>query len=380
MGRERKGTILERNNKIYARVRFKDENGKQRDLWRVAENKADARKKIKELVKESESLSAKELDSANMTLNELADYYIKNYLHKAVYIGDKKVSGVRGVTEAICAVKPLKEYFGTRKIKTITDGDIRTYKQFRLSTPTKYGNQRAIATVNKELNKLKRMFNIAVREQWLSRNVFSNGESLISQEEHRTRVLSIDEEKRLLVAIESNPRRSHIKGIVLIGLDCALRRGEIFSLKWSDVDFVARTITVRAFNAKTARKRTTAMTKRVYAELYLLWENSIKDENELVFGVSVTIKTAWKKICREADIEDFHFHDTRHTAITRMIRAGLPPVEIMKVSGHSTLSAFNIYANLESDAIFRAANALDNYLAIQHSREDSSRNILDLVN
>lgn len=370
MGRERKGTILEKNGKFYARIRFKDENGKQRDLWRVTESKSDARKKLKELLKETELLSAKELDSANMTLNELADYYIKNYLHKAVYIGDKKVSGVRGVTEAICAVKPVREYFGTRKIKSITYGDIRTYKQFRLSTSTKYGKQRAVATVNKELNKLKRMFNIAVREQWLSRNVFSNGESLISQEEHRTRVLSIDEEKRLLEAIESNPRRSHMKGIVLIGLDCALRRGEIFTLKWSDVDFVARTITVRAFNAKTARKRTVAATKRVYAELNLLWENSIKDENELVFGVSVTIKTAWKKICREANIENFHFHDTRHTAITRMIRAGLPPIEIMKVSGHTTLSAFNIYANLETDAIFRAASALDDYLAIQQTKQN----------
>ncbi len=367
MGRERTGTILERNGKIYARIRFKDENGKQRDLWRIAVSKADARKKLKKLLKDSEQLSAKELDSANMTFEQLADYYIKNYLNKAIYVGDKKVSGVRGVTEAMCAVKPLKTYFGTRKIKTITYGDIRTYKQVRLATPTKHGNQRGVATVNKELNKLKRMLNIAVREQWLSRNAFNNGESLIEQEEHRTRVLSIEEEKRLFNAIESNPRRSHIKGIVLIGLDCALRRGEIFTLKWSDTDFTCRTITVRAFNAKTARKRTVAMTKRVFEELSRLRENAPQNQDELVFGVSVTIKTAWKKICKEAGIENFHFHDTRHTAISRLIRAGLPPVECMKISGHSTLSSLNIYSNLEADSIFRAAKALDDYLAQQIS-------------
>lgn len=366
MSRERTGTILERNGKFLARVRFKDENGKIRDLSRVANSKSDARKKLNELLKISEQFSAKELDSANMTFGQLADYYIKNYLHKAVYVGEKKVSGVRGVTEAICAVNPLKAHFEARKIKSITYGDIRTYKQIRLSTPTKHGNQRGVATVNKELNKLKRMLNIAVREQWLSRNPFNNGESLIEQEEHRSRVLSIEEEKRLFEAIESNPRRSHIKGIVLIGLDCALRRGEIFTLKWSDTDFNQRTITIRAFNAKTARKRTVAMTRRVFEELSRLWENSSKNPDKLVFGVSVTIKTAWKKICKEAKIENFHFHDTRHTCISRLIHAGLPPVECMKVSGHSTLAAFNIYANLEADTIFRAANALDDYLREQN--------------
>ena len=148
----------------------------------------------------------------------------------------------------------------------------------------------------------------------------------------------------------------------------ALRRGEIFTLKWFDVDFIRRTLTVRAFNAKTARKRTVAMTTRVFDEISRLCAISDQNQDSLVFGVSVTIRTAWKKICREAEIEDLHFHDTRHTAITRMIRAGLPPVEVMKISGHSTLAAFNIYANLESDSIFRAANALDNYLALQNAQ------------
>jgi integrase len=363
MGRERKGTILERNGKIYARVRFKDENGKLRDLWRKAESKSDARKKLKQLVKESEELSAIELDSANMTLAELAEHYIKNYLQEAVYVGDKKVSGVRGVEPALYAVKPLVEYFGSRKIKSITYGDIRTYKQIRFTTPTKHGKQRSIAAVNKELGKLKRMFNIAVREQWLSRSAFDNGESLIGDEIHRNRILTMEEEARLFQAIESKPQRKHLKGIVLIALDCSLRRGEIFKLCWSEVNLEKRTITVTAFNSKNARERTVAMTRRVFNELESLWEESNKDTNKLVFGINVTIKTSWRKICREAKIEDFRFHDCRHTAISRMVRAGIPPVECMKVSGHLTLTAFNIYANIDNETIFRIANALDSYLA-----------------
>lgn len=367
MARERKGSLIKRDGKIYARIQFVDDTGKKRDLWRKAESEKHANKIIRDLLKEIENKPSREFDAANMTFADLANYYIKNYLHEAVYVNEMKVSGVRGRTEALCEVKPLQSYFGTRKIQQITYGDIRNYKQNRLTTPTKQGNQRAIASVNKELGKLRRMLNIAVREQWLSRNPFSNGESLISTETPRTRILTFDEEQRLFIAIESNPYRKHLKGIVLIALDCALRRGEIFTLKWSDVDLEQRTITVKAFNSKTARKRTVAMTTRVYSFIKTIWENSSKILDELVFGVSVTIKTAWKKICCEAGILDFHFHDCRATSISRMIRAGMPPAEVMRVSGHTTLRAFSVYVRTDIDTAFRAASALDTFYAETNS-------------
>ncbi|MCA1626007.1 MAG: site-specific integrase [Acidobacteria bacterium] len=305
MGRERKGTILRKNGKFYARVRFKDENGKVRDLWKKADSQQQAKEVLKNLLRQTEEMTANQLDTANMTLAELAEHYIKNYLQEAVYVGNKKVSGVRGVEPAIYAVRPLIEYFGKRKIKKITFGDIRTFKQIRFNTLTKTGKQRGIAAVNKELGKLKRMFNIAVREQWLNRSPFDNGESLIGDEVHRNRLLTLEEEARLLEAIESRPERKHLKGIVLIALDCALRRGEIFKLCWSEVNLEKRTITVTAFNSKTARERTVAMTNRVFNELQNLWNKTDKEKGRLVFGVKVTIKTSWKKICREGKIDGF---------------------------------------------------------------------------
>lgn len=362
MARERKGSIVTRDNKIYARIQFKDDTGKKRDVWRKADNQKHAKEIIKQLLKETEDATARQLDGATMTLAELAEYYIKNYLHEAIYIGSKKISGVRGVEPALYAVKPLIAYFGNQKIKAITFGNIRTYKRIRLETLTKHGTQRSIAAVNKELSKLKRMLNIAVREQWLNRNPFDNGESLIGDEIHRNRILTMTEETRLFGAIEAKVQRAHLKGIVLIAVDCALRRGEIFKLCWRDVDLEKKTITVTAFNSKTARERFVAMTNRVYTELFNLWKNSDKNKDALVFGVSITIKTAWQKICREAKIENFRFHDLRHTAITRMIRAGLPPVEVMRVSGHATMSAFYRYVNADSESVFRAANLLDCYL------------------
>jgi integrase len=128
--------------------------------------------------------------------------------------------------------------------------------------------------------------NVALQEQFLQRNPFSNGECLISpgDETHRQRVLSFAEEMRLLAAIDAHPKRSHLKGILLIALDCGLRRGEIPTLKWSDVDFEHRTVSVRAFNAKTARSRKVGITSRLDAELLRLWQDSPKEINALVFG------------------------------------------------------------------------------------------------
>src|SRR5205085_8898879 len=126
-----------------------------------------------------------------------------------------------------------------------------------------------------------------------------------------------------------------LKGICLLALDCALRRGEIFTLRWSDVNLSERTITIRAFNSKTARSRIVAMTIRVYQKLDRLWQSSIQNPVALVFGKLTTIKKGFGKALKAADINDFHFHDCRATCISRMIQAGLPPAEVMRISGHS---------------------------------------------
>jgi integrase len=114
------------------------------------------------------------------------------------------------------------------------------------------------------------------------------------------------------------------------------------------------------------------MTTRVYVEIQKLWLSSEAKPDALVFGGRKSVKTSFAKACKAAKISDFRLHDCRHTAITRMIRAGLPPVEVMRVSGHSTLSCLYRYANLDNDTVFRAAAALDAFHAAQEPRNEST--------
>jgi len=374
MARDTTGYVgKDKRGKWFARVTLTGTNGKRRNIARRAASKPEARQILKAILRQIEGDGEKVIDTARMTFNDLADFYAGKYLKAAEYRHERKVSGLRALDRAERALAIFREYFGAKRLANITYGDIYNFRAKRLGTDTQYKRPRSIASVNRELVVLRRVLNIAVRETWITRNPFNCGDSLISSadENKRERILSRDEESRLLAAIDAEPKREHLAGIVKLALDCALRRGEIITLKWSDIDLHSRTVTVRAFNCKTARSRTVAMTNRVYEDLDARWNASRREPDALVFGIRVTVRTSFAKACKAANVEGFHLHDCRHTAITRMIRAGLPPVEVMRVSGHQTLSCLYRYSNLDSDTVFRAAAALDAY-HLEHSKAEAN--------
>jgi integrase len=147
--------------------------------------------------------------------------------------------------------------------------------------------------------------------------------------------------------------------IVEIALDTAMRHGEILKLAWEDLDFGTGTIRVQAGNTKTQETRQLGMTSRVRKGLLA----------ERLAGGSATgkifpfarIEKALKTACRLAGIEGLRFHDLRHTAITRMVNAGLPPAQIMKLSGHHQWGTFLRYVNPDGATATAAAEALDRF-------------------
>ncbi|MBA2606834.1 MAG: site-specific integrase [Acidobacteria bacterium] len=141
-----------------------------------------------------------------------------------------------------------------------------------------------------------------------------------------------------------------------------MRKGELLKLRWKEVDLPERVITVTALNSKTTKSREIGMTQRVYEELSRLWEISPKDQSFLVFGVT-DIKKSFTSGCADAKINGLRFHDLRHTAITRMVNSGLPPMEIMKVSGHTQYTTFARYVNPNTQTVKNIADVLTDYLS-----------------
>ncbi len=334
------------------------------------------------------------IEGAKMIFRELAEDYKERKLIPAKYHQNRKVAGLRSYRTALNFLGQLLTHFGTKRVKEITRADIEKYKQKRLDAPVKIARKndkgekeiverpRAIASVNRELALLRTILNDAVENGWLNRSPFLNAKGLVSlaDEVKRERILTFEEESRLLeacneyitlnyerngkkITAKAKSNREHLRPLIITALDTAMRCGELLTLVWRDVDLENREIKLPAFNTKTAKARTIGMTHRVYDELSRLWEMSPKSLDELVFGIKDTVKRSFASACRDAKIEGFHFHDCRHTAITRMVNAGLPPMEIMKISGHTQWTTFARYVNPNAQTVRKIADVLSDYHA-----------------
>jgi len=83
------------------------------------------------------------------------------------------------------------------------------------------------------------------------------------------------------------------------------------------------------------------MTARLQEEMRRLWDFAPPDPEGLVFGITNNFKRSFGTACRLAAAEDFRLHDCRHTATTKMIQAGMAPMEVMKITGHFAASLRN---------------------------------------
>ena len=324
-----------------------------------APTKTEATELLDTLRQKLKDYGPKPIDGERLKMSDLVDAYVKAKVKPAEYHNDRKVAGMRNWKSPAYYAETIKTYFGKKRVKDVTPSDIEAFKAVRLKTETIHGTPRSIAAVNRELETLRTIFAFAKREGWLLVNPFERLEKIISKadEVKRTRVLSKAEEGRLLDACTDG--RAHIRPIIMAALNTAMRKGELLKLRWRDVDLDGRTIAVIAMNSKTAKPRVVGLTSRLHAELTRLWVVSPKDDDELVFGINDNFKNGWRSACKAAGLEDFVFHDCRHTAITRWVASGMPIPEIMRLSGHSTLSAFAIYANATEQTVKRGADALD---------------------
>lgn len=340
----------------YARVTWV-EDGKVRSKEVRARTITHARDLRAQMLQELKGYGPELLTADRLTFGELAEQYKQEKLVEPVYVGDTKIGGQRAWRNQRGFLKPLIDYFGSRRLNSITYEDLVAYRKKRFETPTRRGEQRSVSNVNRELSLLRAIFNYARRSNLIIRSPFEMGAGLISiaDETKRERILTRDEERRLLEACTG--ARAHLYYIVLMALATGMRKGEILQLTWPDVDFDQRVITVKAEITKTRRERVIGMTAKLKTTLEH-WQ-MIQQESELVFAGIKDVKRSFTTACRKAGIENFRFHDLRHTATTRMVQAGVLPAEVMKQTGHTQWTTFNRYLNVDRDSARRIAEILD---------------------
>lgn len=367
---KQKGYVYEdkRENCWYARLTVTDTNGKRRNLKKRADSEAEARKKLRILTQQIEEEGSKGVDFAKLTFNYLADYYERHYLKPAEYVEGRKISGLRDVERPRGFLPHFRAYFGKRKLREITYGDIHTYRSLRLQTPTKYKRPRSIADWNREAAVLRRMLNIALREGWILKNPFNAGEPLIvvSFERRRERILTVDEERRLLDACDSHPYRRHLKSLLVFLLDTGCRKSEALKLRWRSVCFASRVITIEGVTTKTLKTRQVAMTTRLYQELAALWDTSCREPDKPVFSVTDNVRKSFASACeiaciKHGGIDGLTLHSLRHTAATRLVRGNLPLQMVGRILGHSQPQTTYRYLSANVETAVQAAAILESF-------------------
>ena len=257
-------------------------------------------------------------------------------------------------------IKTFKVYFSNKSFREITPMLIEKFKRERRRGLTKYGEQRKPASVNRELECLSKIFNMAIRDSLTDTNPCEKVDKL-REDNKRTRYLLPDEEKRLLSMLIG--QREHLRPIVVMAIHTGMRKGEILSLRWNQVDFLRGLIQVT--KTKSGKDRDIPMNEVVREELLRLKADS--SGSDYVFVSEKTgralgwIKRGFAAACREAKIENFTFHDLRHTAGTRMGDAGVDAFTIAKVLGHSDLRMTARYTHATDQNLRRAVDALAKY-------------------
>jgi integrase len=250
----------------------------------------------------------------------------------------------------------LTEHFGGRKLFQISALDIEEFKKQRKEKPAEGKKIRSDVSVNRELEVLRHMLNKGIEWGMLGENPFTGFRDPIFFEERNDRVRFLEEGeiKKLLEA--SPPYLANlIKGAIFTGL----RKGDLFNLKWSDVNLE------RGFlNYREQKKRDKLGFKYLNGDMIGLLMEIPKGESDYIFagpdGKPLRdIKRSFHTALKKAGIKDFYWHDLRHTSASHLLMRGASMKAVQEHLGHTTIAMTQRYSHLSRDFQREEVNRLN---------------------
>ncbi|MBM4275699.1 MAG: site-specific integrase [Deltaproteobacteria bacterium] len=311
---------------------------------RIGPNKEAAEHRLREVMSaRTEGRYIKKSPDTKNTFKDLAAWYLE--------LPEVKVK--RSYDRDRLTITRLLPHFGARFLKDVTPAMVEAYKQARLVEPSGRTPQYLTkpATVNRELACLKTIFNKAVKNGKAEKNP-AHGVKLLKENNDRDRVLSSEEYVRLLAHCPA-----HLKPVVKLAYHTGIRQGEILGLTWGQVDLKEGFIRLNPEDTKTNEARLVPLNQ----ELIEMFKGmrvalgGVPLQGVKVFyyqGRSVvSIRKAFLNACQKAGIEDFTFHDLRHTFINNRRLEGHDYFRIMAATGHKTMSVFKRYNTVSKEEL-----------------------------
>jgi integrase len=263
-------------------------------------------------------------------------------------------------------------------------------------------------TINRKLQRLHAVLAKAVDRKIILRHPFAGLKPLKCDRTGRIRFLNEEEEKQLrsrLIAREQEHRAEreryiehcrvrglrllatrkeeytdHLRPIVLLAFNTGLRRGEIFHLKWKDVNLKTKWLTVVG---TTSKNRQTRQVPLNIEAIHVLegWRRQFVKVTPAAYvfpgageKALTAITTAWRGVRESAALEDFHFHDLRHHFASRLVQSGVDLNTVRELLGHADITMVLRYAHLAPDGL---ALAVEKVARSAASLEKTSSRLCD---
>lgn len=251
----------------------------------------------------------------------------------------------------------LRLHFDGKNIGELTSRDLELYQNRRkgglIDENTGVRIRPATnATINRDTVMVRHMFKKAVEWVYLTANPFRDVR-LLKEPPGRERYVKPDEWVRLL-----NAATTEIRWIIVFTVHTGVRLGEMCGLKWSDIDWPRRRMTIR--ETKNNRPRTVFMNSVVFQ---VLTEVRQTTQSEYVFPghdqkQRSSIRTAFKATCRRAGVTDLRYHDLRHTFGTYLNDTGCPTRTAQVSMGHLKIESTERYMHPGEDVQRHAVEAI----------------------
>jgi integrase len=273
------------------------------------------------------------------------------------------VTQQRGIETKRLHVRHLIRILGNPPLHTIAVKIIEQYRGKRR------GEGVGPATINRELSTLKHALTIAASWKLIRQTHRDELKAVRMDREPPGRLRYLanqDEEDRLLEGC-----RGRFKALVVVALHTGMRKGELLKLQWDDVDLEQGYIHVR--ESKSGDRRTIPMNETVWSMLHTL---RVRPDIPWVFHTEEgrpyrdTHKTfTW--VCKRAKIDNFRFHDLRHSFASKLVMNGVPLATVSHLLGHKSIMMTMRYSHLSPEHRMSAVRSLDRPNTMRETQLDN---------
>ncbi len=302
------------------------------------ERKTDAKRwaqQVESAIREGRHFKTSE--AKRHTLGDLVDRYIRDVLPQ------KPKSQHVQTTQLLW----WKEQLGEYTLADVTPSLVAECRDRLAAGTVRAGKQRSSGTVNRYLAALSHAFTTAVREWgWVDDSPVRKV-SRLKEPQGRVRFLDDDERQRLLDACRES-RNRYLYPAVVLSLSTGIRQGELLRLEWADIALDRGVIVLH--ETKSGDRRAVPLAGHALSVMQELSKVQ-RIDTPVVFpgrksGTSMNLRTSWDYALMRAGIENFRWHDLRHSTASYLAMNGASLAEIAEVLGHKTLQMVKRYAHL----------------------------------